>query len=81
MAQDGTLVSAGSSNRGMPILGMAVISGARVRPPAESSWLGRILARKPRMLAAIALANKMARMLWAMITKNEEFRGGPLVAN
>ena len=60
---------------------MAVISGARIRPPAESSWLGRILARKPRMLAAIALANKMARMLWAMITKNEEFRGGPLVAN
>jgi hypothetical protein len=27
------------------------------------------------MLAAIALANKMARMLWAMITKNEEFEG------
>jgi transposase len=60
---------------------MAVISGTKVRPPAESSWLGRILARKPRMLAAIALANKMARMLWAMITKNEEFRGGPLMAN
>ncbi|RWR25159.1 IS110 family transposase [Sinirhodobacter populi] len=36
---------------------MAVISGARIRPPAESSWLGRILARKPRMMAAIALAN------------------------
>lgn len=60
---------------------MAVISGTKVRPPAESSWLGRILARKPRMLAAIALANKMARMLWAMITKNEEFREGPLMAN
>ena len=59
---------------------MAVISGTKVRPPAEGSWLGRILARKPRMLAAIALANKMARMLWAMITKNEEFRGGPLMA-
>lgn len=59
---------------------MAVISGAKVRPPAENSWLGRILARKPRMLAAIALANKMARMLWAMITKDEEFRGGPLLA-
>jgi transposase len=43
--------------------------------------LGRILARKPRMLAAIALANKMARMLWAMITKNEEFRGRSLMAN
>jgi transposase len=60
---------------------MAVISGAKVRPPAENSWLGRILARKPRMLAAIALANKMARMLWAMITKDEEFRGGALMAH
>lgn len=60
---------------------MAVISGTKARPPAENSWLGRILARKPRMLAAIALANKMARMLWAMITKDEEFRGGPLLAD
>jgi len=59
---------------------MAVISGAKIRPPAGNSWLGRILARKPRMLAAIALANKMARMLWAMITRTEEFRGGPLLA-
>ena len=55
---------------------MAVISGAKINSPAENSWLGRMLARKPRMLAAIALANKMARMLWAMITKDEEFRGG-----
>lgn len=60
---------------------MAVISGTKVRPPAGNSWLGRILTRKPRMLAAIALANKMARMLWAMITKDEEFRGGPLLAS
>ncbi|MGV8988805.1 MAG: IS110 family transposase, partial [Cypionkella sp.] len=59
---------------------MAVISGAKARPPAESSWLGRMLARKPRMLATIALANKMARMFGAMITKDEEFRGGPLSA-
>nr|WP_164882526.1 IS110 family transposase [Sinirhodobacter populi] len=36
---------------------MAVISGARIRPPAESSCLGRMLARKPRMLVTIALAN------------------------
>lgn len=60
---------------------MAVISGCKVRPPAENSWLGRILARKPRMLAAIALPNKMARMLWAMIARNEEFQGGPLLAH
>jgi transposase len=67
--------------RSLLIIGaMAVISGVKIRPPAENSWLGRILARKPRTLAAIALANKMARMLWAMITRNEEFRGGPLLA-
>jgi transposase len=38
------------------------------------SWLSRMLARKPRMLVAIALANKMARMLWAMLTRNEDYR-------
>ncbi|ESZ53753.1 hypothetical protein X727_33715 [Mesorhizobium sp. L103C119B0] len=32
-------------------------------------------ARKPRMLVAIALANKMARVIWAVLTKNEDYRG------
>ena len=40
----------------------------------EGSWLARIAARKPRMLVAIALANKMARTIWAMLTKNEDYR-------
>ena len=30
--------------------------------------------RKPRMIVAIALANKMARTIWAMLTKNEDYR-------
>lgn len=38
------------------------------------SWLSRMLARKPRMLVAIALANKMARMVWAMLARNENYR-------
>ena len=38
------------------------------------SWLARMLERKPKMLVAIALANKMARMIWAMLTKNEDYR-------
>ncbi len=38
------------------------------------SWLARMIDRKPRMLVAIALANKMARQIWAMVTKNEEYR-------
>ena len=40
----------------------------------EGSWLAHMIARKPRMLVAIALANKMARTIWAMLTKNEDYR-------
>lgn len=40
----------------------------------EGGWIARITARKPRMLVAIALANKMARVIWAMLTKGEDFR-------
>ncbi len=46
----------------------------------EGSWLSRILARKPKMLVAIALANKMARQIWAMLTKNENYRDPALAA-
>ena len=40
----------------------------------DGSWLAKIRARKPRMLVAIALANKMARAIWAMMTRDEDFR-------
>lgn len=40
----------------------------------ETSWLARMLERKPRMLVAIALANKMARTIWAMLTKGQDYR-------
>lgn len=38
----------------------------------EGSWLARMLERKPRMLVAVALANKMARAIWAM--RGEDYR-------
>ncbi|WP_296762056.1 IS110 family transposase [Sediminimonas sp.] len=50
-----------------------IMGRARDKIPSES-WLGRMLARKPKMLVAIALANKMARQLWAMLTKNADYR-------
>ncbi|SCB39900.1 IS110 family transposase [Rhizobium lusitanum] len=53
---------------------MTVIRWACRKAPPENSWLARMLARKPRMLVAIALANKMARTIWAMMTKNEIYR-------
>jgi transposase len=30
--------------------------------------------RKPKMVAAVALANKMARMIWALTTKEQDYR-------
>jgi len=44
------------------------------------TWLARMLARKPRMLVSIALANKMARAIWAMITHDQEYREPARVA-
>jgi hypothetical protein len=40
----------------------------------EGSWLSRMLARKPLMLVARALANKMASTAWAMLIKQENYR-------
>jgi hypothetical protein len=37
--------------------------------------MAALLARKPRLVAAVALANKIARILWAVMTRQEDFRG------
>jgi transposase len=59
---------------------MTVIRWASRKTLPENSWLARMLARKPRMLVAIALANKMARSIWAMMTKNESYKKSGLAA-
>jgi hypothetical protein len=38
------------------------------------SWLAEMLVRKPKTLVAIALANKMARILWAILKIRESYR-------
>ena len=52
----------------------AVVRWACRKGIPEGSWPHRMLARKPRLLVAIALANKMARSIWAMLTKGEDYR-------
>ena len=54
---------------------MAVVSSAVRRGETNDPWLARMLARKPRMLVAVALANKMARIVWALMTRKETYRG------
>lgn len=53
---------------------MAVVRWAVRKGPRPGSWLEGMLARKPKMLVAIALANKMARSLWAMLKNEENYR-------
>ena len=75
-ADAGRAVSARQGNealRKLVVLGAtAVIRFAK--PGHASPWLLNLLARKPKKLAAIALANKMARTLWAMMVSGEVYR-------
>lgn len=58
---------------------MAVIRWASRRGSPSGSWLSRLLERKPPMVAAVALANKMARGIWAMLTRHEDYRGPKMI--
>ena len=42
-------------------------------------WLVRLMERRSVKVAAVALANKMARIAWAMMARNEPYRA-PLAA-
>lgn len=55
---------------------MALIQQARRRPERASPWLRALLARKPLKLAAVALANKNARIAWKLMMSGEAFDPG-----
>ncbi|MEH3116668.1 MAG: IS110 family transposase [Methylorubrum populi] len=57
----------------------AVVRHAARRGAPEGSWLGGMLARKPRMLVTVALANKMARIVWALMARGGHYKA-PVVA-
>ena len=53
---------------------LAVIRYAKVHGIRHRPWLTALLARRPAKVAAIALANKIARMVWAMMAKGERYK-------
>jgi transposase len=59
---------------------MSVIRFAKPGSKSASGWLLQLLERKPRKLAAVALANKMARIIWAMMARGEAYRRQPVTA-
>ena len=52
----------------------AVVKQAVLRGAPAGSWLEQMLARKPRMLVSVALANKMARTVWALLIRQEDYK-------
>src|SRR3712207_3294513 len=61
--------------RRLLILGAsAVVRWAGQRGTPAGSWLARMLARKPKMLVTVALANKTARIVWALLVKGGVYR-------
>ncbi len=72
----GRITKAGQADiRQMLIIGaMSRLNWRGRKSIPEGSWLAGMMARKPRLLVAIALANKMARQIWAMLTKNEDYK-------
>jgi transposase len=59
---------------------MSVIRFAKPGSKSASAWLVQLLERKPRKLAAVALANKTARIVWAMMSRGEAYRRQPVAA-
>jgi transposase len=53
---------------------LAVIRYAKIHGPGHRPWLAALLARRPTKVAAIALANKIASMAWAMMARDESYR-------
>jgi hypothetical protein len=47
---------------------------ARNHGSEKRPWLGRRMERRPTQVAAVALANKIARMAWAMMVRGERYK-------
>lgn len=72
------------SKRGNGYLRRLLVNGAmsllNSKPARQDPWLVKLLASKPRKVVAIALANKMARIGWALMMRQEDFRTMPAAA-
>ena len=52
----------------------AVIRYAQKHGTEKSPWLARLMERRPAKVAAVALANKIARMAWAIMVRGDKIQ-------
>jgi transposase len=82
-AREGGKISKAGNERLRQLLfvgAMSVIRFAKPGSKSTSPWLLQLLERKPRKLAAVALANKTARIIWSMMSRGEAYRRQPVAA-
>ncbi len=60
------------------IAASGVVRWAKRKGVPPGSWLARMLSRKPPMLVIVALANKLARIAWAVLRRGGRFQPGTL---
>ncbi len=72
----GKIRQMGISKRGDPYVRTMLIHGARaiIARSKRTPWMEGLLARRPYSVAVVALANKLARVVWAVLAKGEAFR-------
>ncbi len=56
--------------------GRALVQLARTRPDRADTWLGRLVARRHHNVAAVAMANKNARLVWALLSSGKAYEPG-----
>ena len=59
---------------------MGVFRYAKPGSKSANTWLLQLQERWPRNIAVIALANKIARIIWAMMARGEAYRRQPAAA-
>ena len=58
----------------------AVVRYARTKTAADTAWVNSLLTRKPVRLVSVALANKTARIAWALLARSEVYRSAVVAA-
>jgi transposase len=77
----GSITKAGSTYlRELLVVGAMAVVRRAMQGSAKRPWVAQLLARKKPKVAAVALANKNARIIWAMMTTGEPYRETELAA-